>query len=108
MKTGWRMVAKLGTKAPHFPHILSDAHGWAIRLGPNAYADMKHYSSFPNVLAGLVEHLVRRRLGAETSIVSIQGLIEEARKEFDRARELCHGATREIEFVARQARKEAI
>src|SRR6185369_17634212 len=64
MKLGWRLVAKLGADAPHFPHILSDPHGWALRLGPNDHADMKYFSSFPNVLAGLVEHLVRRRLGA--------------------------------------------
>jgi hypothetical protein len=76
MKLGWRLVAKLGVDVPNFPHILADPHGWALRFGPNDHADMKYFSSFPNVLAGLVEHLVRRRLGAETSIVSIQGLIE--------------------------------
>jgi len=108
MKLGWRLVAKLGAVAPYYPHILADDHGWAVRLGPNPHADMKYFSSFPNVLAGLVEHLVRRRLGAEASIVSVDGLVEEARKEFDRARELCQVATREIEFVARQTRKEAV
>jgi len=108
MKLGWRLVAKLGADAPHFPHILSDPHGWALRLGPNDHADMKYFSSFPNVLAGLVEHLVRRRLGAGTSIVSIQGLIEESRIELARAREVCQLATGHLEFITRMSRREAI
>ena len=106
MKSGWRLVAKLGSEAPHFPHILADPHGWGLRLGPNSHADMKYYSSFPNLLEGLVEHLVRRRLGAEHFILSSVDLVAEVRRELDRARELCQVATREIEFLGRMSRRE--
>ena len=108
MKHGWRLVAKLGPVAPHFPHILADPHGWGLRLGSNAHADMKYYSSFPNVLEGLMEHLVRRRLGAEHPILSSVDLVGEVRLELARARELCQVATREVEFLGRMSRREAI
>ena len=106
MKRGWRLVAKLGTVAPHFPHILADPHGWALRLGPNDHADMKYFSSLPNVFAGLVEHLVRRRLGTEHPILSSVNLVGEVRRELAHARELCQVATREVEFIARMSRRE--
>ena len=103
MKHGWRLVAKLGARAPHFPHILADPHGWGLRLGSNAHADMKYYSSFPNLLEGLVEHLVRRRLGSEHPILSSADLIAEVRRELAHARDVCRVAVREVEFMARQA-----
>jgi hypothetical protein len=69
---------------------------------------MKYYSSFPNVLEGLMEHLVRRRLGTEHPILSSVDLVSEARREFARARELCLVAAREVEFIGRMSRREAI
>ncbi len=108
MKTGWRLVAKLGTDGPHFPHVLADAHGWALRLGPNAHSEMKYFSSLPNLLAGLVEHSIRRRLGAGRPIVSLDALADEIRREIAHARALCQTATHEVEFIARTSRRNAI
>lgn len=107
MKTGWRLVAKLGTEAQLFPHILADSHGWALRLGSNVHADMKYFSSFPNVLAGLVEHWIRRRLGADRPIISLEDLAAEVQKEIAHARELCQIANREIDFLASMVHKKA-
>lgn len=108
MKNGWRLVARIGTVDPQFPHILADPHGWGLRLGSNPHADMKYYSSFPNLLAGLVEHSVRRRLGSAHPILTAAGLIDEVRKELAHARQLCEVATREVEFLVRMSRREAI
>lgn len=108
MKHGWRLVAKLGAQAPHFPHVLADLHGWGLRLGSNTHADIKYYSSFPNLLEGLVEHLVRRRLGAEHPILTSVDLVGEVRRELAHAREIGRATTREIEFLGRMSCREAI
>jgi hypothetical protein len=108
MKHGWRLVARLGDLPGQFPHILADPHGWGLRLGSNPYADMKYYSSFPTLLEGLVEHLIRRRLGNDPPILSQIDLVGEVRRELARARELGETATREVQFLSRMSRREAI
>jgi hypothetical protein len=108
MKVGWRLVAKLGDQEPHFPHILADPHGWALRLGSNPRADMKYYSKFPSLLEGLVEHAIRRNLGADHPIFTPIALAEEVRRELAHARELCRSAVRDVNFITRMSRREAI
>lgn len=108
MKHGWRLVAKLGPVAPHFPHILSDPHGWGLRLGSNPRADMKYYSSFPTILEGLVEHLVRRQLGSDPPILCQVDLVGEVRRELAYARKLGEAAAHEVEFIKRMSVREAI
>ena len=60
--SGWSEVARLGESGDRYPHVLVDAHGWALRLGPNYRRDDKYFSSLPTLLEGLVEHSLRRRL----------------------------------------------
>ena len=61
MSEAWREVARLGKKGEKYPHILVDSHGWCLRLGPRGREDEKYYSSLPNLLQGLYEHLLRRK-----------------------------------------------
>jgi len=63
MKRGFSLVARLGPPRGRYPHILVDAHCWVLRLGPNHHRDDKYYSSLPSLLEGMVEHVLRRRLG---------------------------------------------
>jgi hypothetical protein len=60
MSESWREVARLGKKGEKYPHVLVDSHGWCLRLGPRGGEDDKYYSSLPNLLQGLYEHLLRR------------------------------------------------
>jgi hypothetical protein len=60
VKTGWKLVARLGTFGPGYPHLLVDRHGWCLRLGPNPRVDDKYYSRLLFLLEGLVEHWTRR------------------------------------------------
>jgi len=61
MSEAWREVARLGKKGEKYPHILVDSHSWCLRLGPQGKEDDKYYSSLPNLLQGLYEHLLRRQ-----------------------------------------------
>jgi len=61
MSEAWREVARLGKKGEKYPHVLVDSHGWCLRLGPRDREDEKYYSSLPNLLQGLYEHLLRRK-----------------------------------------------
>jgi len=61
MSEAWREVARLGKKGERYPHILVDSHGWCLRLGTRDKEDDKYYSSLPNLLQGLYEHLLRRQ-----------------------------------------------
>jgi hypothetical protein len=61
MSEAWREAARLGKKGEKYPHILVDSHGWCLRLGPRGREDEKYYSSLPNLLQGLYEHLLRRK-----------------------------------------------
>jgi len=61
MSEAWREVARLGKKGEKYPHILVDSHGWCLRLGPRDREDEKYFSSLPNLLQGLYEHLLRRK-----------------------------------------------
>ena len=108
MKVGWRLVAKLGDRDPHFPHILVDPYGWGLRLSWDRHAGIKYFSSLPNLLTGLVEHAIRQNLGAAHPIMSVPELAQEVRKELAFIRELCRTAAREVEFFPRGYRKEAI
>ena len=59
MKTGWKLVARLGTSGPGYPHLLVDRHGWCLRLGPNPKVDDKFYSRLLFLLEGLIEQALR-------------------------------------------------
>jgi hypothetical protein len=61
MSEAWREAARLGKKGERYPHVLVDSHGWCLRLGPRDKEDDKYYSSLPNLLQGLYEHLLRRQ-----------------------------------------------
>lgn len=61
MSKGWQLVARLGGSAARYPHVLVDAHGWCLRLGPVPRDDDKFYSRIETLLEGLVEHVLRRR-----------------------------------------------
>jgi len=60
MKTGWKLVARLGTSGPCYPHLLVDRHGWCLRLGPDPRVDDKYYSRLLFLMEGLVEQALRR------------------------------------------------
>lgn len=62
MSAAFKLVARIGPAGDRYPHILVDAHGWALRLGPSYRQDEKYYSSLPSLFEGLVEHFLRRRL----------------------------------------------
>ena len=68
MSEAWREVARLGQTGERYPHVLADTHGWCLRLGPRDRTDNRYYSSYPNLLQGLIEHLMRRGLGAGEEI----------------------------------------
>jgi hypothetical protein len=60
VKTGWKLVARLGTSGPGYPHLLVDRHGWCLRLGANPRVDDRFYSRLLFLLEGLVEQGLRR------------------------------------------------
>ena len=68
MSEAWREAARLGQTGERYPHVLADTHGWCLRLGPRDRSDNKYYSSLSSLLQGLIEHLMRRRLGAGEEI----------------------------------------
>ena len=82
MSEAWREVARIGKKGEKYPHLLVDSHGWCLRLGPRDREDEKYYSSLPNLLQGLYEHLLRRkdresaRATLEMKAILIQNLKE--------------------------------
>lgn len=79
MGTPWKEVARLGGQGARYPHILVDSHGWCLRLGANRAEDDKFYSSFPSLLEGLVEHILRRRLPNDRRAESIRELAGQVR-----------------------------
>jgi len=81
MTSGWSLVARLRALGAGYPHILVDAHGWCLRLGPSARQDEKYYSNFASLLQGLVEHFLRRRMKSGDLLEGVQALargVEEA------------------------------
>jgi hypothetical protein len=91
MKTGWKEVARLGTEGTGYPHILVDAHGWCLRLGPSCRGDDKYFSSLPSLIQGLSEHIVRRRLWTNPEVRGLEALGEEVRRALIRASDLAKG-----------------
>jgi hypothetical protein len=100
MKKGWHLIARLGGTGARYPHVLVDAHGWCLRLGPVSRGDDKFYSRLDNLLGGLVEHCARRRLGDLGSVLDPQGLLEEVRDALGTALDL---ATTAVQEVVREA-----
>jgi hypothetical protein len=92
MSKGWREVARLGGTGARYPHVLADAHGWCLRLGPKSRTDDKYYSSLPLLLHGLVQHAVRRRLMALSASLDLQDLCREVRDALHTALGLCQEA----------------
>jgi hypothetical protein len=78
MKTGWHPVAKLGMEAPHYPHVLVDAHGWCLRLGRER-GEERYYSNLPSLLQGLIEHLTRTRFRRCPALRSAEAMLDEVR-----------------------------
>jgi hypothetical protein len=62
VKTGWKLVARLGTSGSGYPHLLVDRYGWCLRLGHNPRVDDKYYSRLLFLMEGLVEQALRRDL----------------------------------------------
>ena len=99
MSNGWKHVASLGTKGALYPHVLVDNHGWCLRLGSSPKQDDKYYSSFPNLLQGLVEHFLRRRL---KSLEVLEGFEMLAREVRDAIREVHNLSMTACEGVLQQ------
>ncbi len=81
MKTGWKLVARLGTSGPGYPHLLVDRHGWCLRLGPNPKVDDKFYSRLLFLLEGLIEQALRRKvltMPAATAIGELRAILKES------------------------------
>lgn len=92
MSKGWHLVARLGGTAAQYPHILVDARGWCLRLGPNHKNDEKYFSSLPALLHALVEHFVRRRLAGISTVLDLKNLASEVREALRSALALCSEA----------------
>lgn len=88
MSSGWKLVATLGAQGTGYPHILVDKHGWCLRLGPSARQDEKYYSSFSNLLGGLMEHVPRRRLKSTHVLQGLEDLARGVNDAVRMAREL--------------------
>ncbi|HEX7897827.1 MAG TPA: hypothetical protein VF950_08715 [Planctomycetota bacterium] len=95
MSKGWRLVSRLGAAGTRYPHVLVDSHGWCLRLGANTRQDEKYYSSFPNLLQGMVEHFARRRLAATAPLSSLMELVGEVKDAMRTALDLCREAVEE-------------
>jgi hypothetical protein len=79
MKTGWKLMARLGMSGPGYPHLLVDRHGWCLRLRPRSRTDEKYYSSLPPLLNGMVQQGVRRHLMAVGAPLDLQELCGQVR-----------------------------
>ena len=79
MKTGWKEAWRLGTEGACFPHVLADAHGYCLRLGPNPRKDEKYYSQFSTLLEGIIEHALRRRLLNASTMSGLEEIHREVR-----------------------------
>ena len=79
-------VARLGTEGLGYPHVLVDAYGWCLRLGPTPRTDDRFYSRVTTLLEGLVEHLIRRRLTNGPTLHSAQSMLTEVQLALDEAR----------------------
>lgn len=88
MSKGWHLVARLGGSAARYPHVLADAHGWCLRLGPVPRDDDRFYSRLETLLEGLVEHCCRRRLARLGTVLDPKGLLEEVRDTLASVRDL--------------------
>jgi hypothetical protein len=81
VKTGWKLVARLGTSGPGYPHLLVDRHGWCLRLGPNPKVDDKYYSRLLFLMEGLVEQAMRRDvlvLPAAAGVGEVRAMLKES------------------------------
>ena len=89
MGNGWKEVARLGGPGARYPQILVDGHGWCLRLGRHTRHDEKYYSSLPNLLGGLIEHTIRRRLMNSPAAQGLAEFVTRLRQTLDVARSLC-------------------
>ena len=90
MKRGWSEVGRLGRSGSLFPHVLVSRSGWFLRMGPNSKEHDRYYSGLPSLLQGLIEHVVRRRMGETPEIGSIKDLV----REFEESLEFAVGLAR--------------
>lgn len=64
----------------------------AFRLGRHSRHDQKYYSTLPNLLGGLIEHTVRRRLMDSPAAVDLQAFLTTLKALIETARSLCREA----------------
>jgi hypothetical protein len=86
MKNGWKEVARLGLSKDGYPHVLVDAYGWSLRLGPSR-TEQKYFSNLPSLLRGLTEHWIRRRLRECPLLATVQAMNAEVRSALEKAEE---------------------
>lgn len=98
MKTGFTLVARLGSAGDRYPHILVDAHNWALRLGPSYRRDEKYYSSLPSLFQGMADHLLRRGM-SQTPVDGFEALARELKAGM---KDLCDLATTCLEKLGNE------
>jgi hypothetical protein len=76
LKPGWKLVARLGDGGERYPHVLTDPHGWCLRLGPSRKQDEKYYSSLTTLLLGMLEQGTRRYFLHSEAAVGVRDLAE--------------------------------
>src|ERR1043166_1358167 len=84
MKTGFRLVAKLGAAGDGYPHVLIDAYGWSVRFGPSR-TEQKYYSNVPSLLNALIEHSIRRQLRECPVLKASREMLSQIQAALDRA-----------------------
>ncbi len=84
MKNGWKEIARLGVSDDGYPHVLVDAHGWSLRLGPRK-TEQKYYSNVPSLLRALVEHSIRRQLRECPTLASAREMQAQVQAALERA-----------------------
>lgn len=88
MKVRMRELARLGPGKGGYPRILADSRNWILQLGPDKRRELRYYTSWTTFVNGLVEHLMRRRLGDGTLIEGLHGIVRAHRKFLAEAKDL--------------------
>ena len=95
-------MARLGSDACRYPHLLADAHGWCLRLGPDPRKDDKLYSRLEFLFEGLIEQGLRRGLPGMRTSNTVEELLGELRTGIRAMRSLGRSAERTIQELHRR------
>lgn len=95
-------MAKLGTEAAGYPHLLADGHGWCLRLGPDPRKDDRFYSRLECLFEGLIEQGFRRGLPGMRVSNNVEELLGELRSGICAMRNLGRSAERTIQEMQRR------